>query len=120
MNYRHIYHAGNFADVFKHIVLVLLLDHLRQKDKPFFVLDTHAGIGLYDLESEEAQKTGEAQAGIGKLWARADAPAEVRPYLDIVRRVNGEGSLRRYPGSPVIVREMLRAGDRFVAGELHP
>ncbi len=123
MNYRHIYHAGNFADVFKHIVLALLLDHLRQKDKPFFVLDTHAGIGLYDLESEEARKTGEAQAGIGRLWAQdGDAPPIVKQYLDIVRRVNRQGGekLKFYPGSPVLVREMLRDNDRLVAGELHP
>lgn len=122
MNYRHIYHAGNFADVVKHIVLVMVLDHLRQKDKPFFVLDTHAGIGLYDLESEEAQKTGEAQAGIGMLYERADAPPEVKQYLDIVRRANGKGrrTPRFYPGSPAIVKEMLRQKDRFVAGELHP
>ncbi len=79
MNYRHIYHAGNFADVFKHIVLTLLLDHLRQKDKPFFVLDTHAGIGLYDLESEEARKTGEAAGGIDRLWGRGGAAPPVEP-----------------------------------------
>jgi 23S rRNA (adenine2030-N6)-methyltransferase len=123
MNYRHIYHAGNFADVFKHIVLALLLDHLRQKDKPFFVLDTHAGIGLYDLESGEALKTGEAAGGIGKLWAhRTDAPPEVKLYLDIVRRVNGQGGekLKFYPGSPILAREMLRDDDRLAAGELHP
>jgi len=122
MNYRHIYHAGNFADVFKHIVLVMVLDHLRQKDKPFFVLDTHAGIGLYDLESEEAQKTGEAQAGIGMVYERTDAPPEAKQYVDIVRHANGKGrkAPRFYPGSPAIVKSMLRRNDRFTAGELHP
>jgi len=122
MNYRHIYHAGNFADVFKHIVLVMVLDHLRQKDKPFFVLDTHAGIGLYDLESEEAQKTGEAQAGIGMVYERTDAPPEVKQYVDIVRHANGKGrkAPRFYPGSPAIIKSLLRRKDRLTAGELHP
>jgi 23S rRNA (adenine2030-N6)-methyltransferase len=122
MNYRHAYHAGNFADVFKHIVLVMVLDYLRQKDKPFFALDTHAGIGLYDLESVEAQKTKEAEAGIGRLWELAKMPPEVKQYLEIVRRGNVRGGKkpRWYPGSPAIIHEMLRRNDRFTAGELHP
>ena len=120
MNYRHIYHAGNFADVFKHIVLMLALEHLRLKDKPFFVLDTHAGIGLYDLKSEAAGKTKESDEGIGRLWEQTDAPEEVKRYLDLVRRFNKGKALRFYPGSPLIVREMLRTYDRFTGGELHP
>lgn len=122
MNYRHIYHAGNFADVFKHIVLVMVLGHLRAKDKPFFVLDTHAGIGLYDLDTLEAQKTGEANEGIGRVWSHADAPEEVRHYLSLVRRANGRGrrTPRFYPGSPVIARDMLREHDRLAVAELHP
>ena len=100
MNYRHAYHAGNFADVFKHIVLIQLLDYLKQKDKPFFALDTHAGIGLYDLQATEALKTGEAASGIGALWARRDTPAAVAAYLALVRGMtNGrKGELRHYPG----------------------
>lgn len=120
MNYRHIYHAGNFADVFKHIMLMLVLEHLRMKEKPFFVLDSHAGIGLYDLQSTEAQKTGEAGAGIGTVWGREDAPTEARRYLELVAGFNNGKVLRFYPGSPLIIREMLREGDRMAAGELHP
>lgn len=120
MNYRHIYHAGNFADVFKHIMLVLALDYLKQKDKPFFVLDTHAGIGLYDLQSEEPQKTKEYEEGIGRLWNCATAPEEIRKYLAVIKKFNNEGGLRFYPGSPLIAQEMLRPGDRMTVNEKHP
>lgn len=121
MNYRHIYHAGNFADVYKHAILVLLLDYLQQKDKPFFVLDTHAGIGRYDLESIEAQKTNEAAAGIGWLWQKTDTTSALAGYLDLVRRLNGyRAELRYYPGSPLIIKSLLRADDRLIANELHP
>jgi len=120
MNYRHIYHAGNFADVFKHIVLTMVLAYLREKDKPFFVLDTHAGIGLYDLTGEQAQKTNESAAGIGKLWDLTDLPDAAKPYVDIVRGFNPDGPLESYPGSPLIIQKMLRAKDRFIGNELHP
>lgn len=120
MNYRHIYHAGNFADVFKHIMLMLALDYLKQKDKPFFALDTHAGIGLYDLQSAEALKTGEAAAGIGKLWGRADAPEDVKKYLALIKKFYDGKELKLYPGSPLIMQEMLRGGDRMTVNELHP
>lgn len=121
MNYRHIYHAGNFADVFKHIVLMLVIEHLKQKDKPFFVLDTHAGIGLYDLQSVEAQKTQEAAAGIHRIWDRQDKPEAVKRYCGLVKRLNpAKGLPRFYPGSPVLAREMLREKDRLVVNELHP
>jgi 23S rRNA (adenine2030-N6)-methyltransferase len=120
MNYRHAYHAGNFADVVKHVVLARLVEYLKLKDKAFRVVDTHAGIGLYDLSSLEAQKTGEWQGGIGKLM-RADLPPPVaallEPYLDAVRAV---GELTRYPGSPLVVRHLLRRQDRLSAIELHP
>ncbi len=119
MNYRHIYHAGNFADVFKHIVLMLALDYLKKKDKPFFALDTHAGIGLYDLTSAEATKTYEAAAGIGRLWQEQGLPEPVRRYVALVRRFNRR-DLTAYPGSPLIIREMLRKGDRLTVNELHP
>lgn len=120
MNYRHAYHAGNFADVFKHIMLMLVLEHLRQKEKPFFALDSHAGIGLYDLESVEAGKTGEAAQGIGAVWGRDSVPAEAERFLALVRKFNQGNRLRFYPGSPLIIREMLRNGDKMAAGELHP
>lgn len=123
MNYRHIYHAGNVADVLKHAVLARLVTYLQQKDKAFRVLDTHAGIGLYDLSSEEAQKTGEWREGIGRLL---DAPLPeavaplLAPYLDVVRALNPDGGLRFYPGSPKLARMLLRPQDRLAAMELHP
>jgi 23S rRNA (adenine2030-N6)-methyltransferase len=123
MNYRHAYHAGNFADVVKHVVLSHLIEYLKLKDKAFRVIDTHAGLGLYDLGSLEAQKTGEWADGIGRLL-HADLPppaAElVRPYLAAVRAVNEPGKFSRYPGSPMIVRHLLRRQDRLSAIELHP
>ena len=126
MNYRHSYHAGNFADVLKHTVLVLCLDHLRQKPAPFRVVDTHAGIALHDLAGREAEKTGEWRTGIGRLWGEKagslpDALSGlIGPYLDIVRAENADGRLKRYPGSSPIAARMLRDGDRLIACELHP
>ena len=123
MNYRHIYHAGNFADVLKHAVLARLIVYLQQKDKAFRVIDTHAGIGLYDLSSTEAQKTGEWQDGIGKLMAAAlpeDVTAWLAPYLDAVRALNPEGGVKLYPGSPKLTRMLMREQDRLSAMELHP
>lgn len=117
MNYRHAYHAGNHTEVFKHPVLVMLLEHLRRKPKPFTVVDTHAGIGLYDLASVEAGKTGEAADGIARI-IDADIPA-ASGYLDIVRGLNPDG-LKVYPGSPALVRALLRDDDRLIACELHP
>ena len=123
MNYRHIYHAGNFADVLKHAVLARLITYLQQKEKAFRVLDTHAGIGLYDLSSEEAQKTGEWRDGIGRLLD-GDLPAPVaailEPYLATVRELNPGPELTRYPGSPKLVRMLFRPQDRLSAMELHP
>jgi 23S rRNA (adenine2030-N6)-methyltransferase len=120
VNYRHVYHAGNFADVLKGAALSLILTHLRVKDRPFWVLDTHAGTGLYDLASEAAMKTAEHAEGIGRLMAAADPPEDLSAYLDVVRAVNGGGALRWYPGSPRLARALLRPGDRLVANELHP
>ena len=120
MNYRHIYHAGNFADVFKHIVLMLLLGHLLKKDRPFFVLDTHAGLGLYDLSAAQAQKTSESAAGIGRLWETENLPGAVAHYVAAVRRYNPDGVLRFYPGSPLIAHDVMRLSDRLAANELHP
>ncbi|TIR04585.1 23S rRNA (adenine(2030)-N(6))-methyltransferase RlmJ, partial [Mesorhizobium sp.] len=122
MNYRHAYHSGNFADVVKHAVLSRLVEYLKQKDKAFRVIDTHAGIGRYDLASVEAGKTGEWQGGIGRLSEAALEPrtaALLQPYLEAVRLENPDGGLRRYPGSPLIVRHLLRQQDRLTAIELH-
>jgi 23S rRNA (adenine2030-N6)-methyltransferase len=122
MNYRHGYHAGNFADVMKHATLALILGHLKSKDKPFCVLDTHAGAGHYDLLADAASRTGEWRHGIGRLWAQASLPSDLGCYLAAIRRLNraGVGSLRWYPGSPRLVRILMRPGDRLIATELHP
>ena len=119
MNYRHAFHAGAFQDAHKHAVLALLLQRLGDKPTPYCVLDTHAGIGRYDLQATAAQKTGEFHHGIGRLLAAARAPAAVAPYLDIVRRLNGGGALRRYPGSPELAARLSRPQDRLVLTELH-
>lgn len=118
MNYRHAFHAGNFADVVKHVALVAILLHLRKKEKPFRVIDTHAGRGVYDLESEAAQRTGEATGGIAKLadLSGASLPPVLATYLDIVR---GSGAAH-YPGSPLIAAELLRENDTLIAIEKHP
>jgi 23S rRNA (adenine2030-N6)-methyltransferase len=123
MNYRHIYHAGNFADVLKHAVLARLVRYAQKKDKAFRVLDSHAGVGLYDLSSEEAQKTGEWRDGIGRLM-EAELPAKVaeilEPYLSAVRELNPDGVVKLYPGSPKLARMLFRPQDRLSAMELHP
>ena len=126
MNYRHAYHAGNFADVVKHAVLCRVLVHLSQKPAPFRVIDTHAGSGVYDLAGTEAGKTGEWRSGIGRLVGEgaqalpADACALLAPYLDAVAALNPAGKLAVYPGSPAIVQAMLRRQDRLIACELEP
>ncbi|NLS19263.1 23S rRNA (adenine(2030)-N(6))-methyltransferase RlmJ [Rhizobium sp. P40RR-XXII] len=123
MNYRHIYHAGNFADVLKHAILARLVRYMQNKDKAFRVLDTHAGIGLYDLSSEEAQKTGEWRDGIGRLLEAELVPQVadlLEPYLTAVRQLNPEGGVRLYPGSPKLARMLFRPQDRLSATELHP
>ncbi|MGE0024670.1 MAG: 23S rRNA (adenine(2030)-N(6))-methyltransferase RlmJ [Hyphomicrobium sp.] len=125
MNYRHIYHAGNFADVLKHATLTLVIEHLKGKDAPFRVIDTHAGTGLYDLASDEAQRTGEWKDGIGRILAATPPPgiaAILAPYLHLVRAETGAGAttLESYPGSPLIARRLLRREDRLVANEAHP
>ncbi len=123
MNYRHGYHAGNVGDVLKHLVLTLVLAHLRAKAKPFVVVDTHAGAGAHDLTGPEAIRTGEWKDGIGRLLGAAAAPDAVRPYLAYVRGWRPDGDTtggRWYPGSPMIARAALRPGDRLVAVEAHP
>jgi 23S rRNA (adenine2030-N6)-methyltransferase len=123
MNYRHAFHAGNFADVIKHIVLVRILTYLHEKPAAFRVIDTHAGAGVYDLTGDEAGRGGEWLTGIARLMqARfSDAVgALVAPYLDIVRAFNPQRGLQSYPGSPLIARALLRPQDRLVACELEP
>ncbi|ODT74314.1 MAG: 23S rRNA (adenine(2030)-N(6))-methyltransferase RlmJ [Pelagibacterium sp. SCN 64-44] len=123
MNYRHAFHAGNFADVVKHIILARILAYLMRKDAPFRIIDTHAGVGLYDLFAGEAERTGEWQEGIARLVERGlpGAAGELAaPYLAAVRAQNPDGVLRYYPGSPFITRHMLRSQDRLMALELHP
>ena len=129
MNYRHAFHAGNFADVLKHLVLTSVLNHMSKKAAPFRVIDTHAGAGLYDLGSIAAEKTGEWRAGIGRLvesWEKLpDAALSVlKPYLDVLESdfgvpADGERRLVRYPGSPLIARRLLREGDALIVNELH-
>lgn len=123
MNYRHAYHAGNFADVVKHAAVSRLVEYLKLKDKAFRVIDTHAGIGLYDLSSGEARKTGEWLGGIGRLLDASlapDAAALLAPYLGAVKAANPDGGVEKYPGSPLVVRHLLRPQDRLSAIELHP
>lgn len=126
MNYRHAFHAGNFADVLKHAVIALVLQHLVRKATPFRVVDVHAGRGLYDLAGEAAERTGEWRRGIGRLVGAGvpalDAAAEtaLAPWRMAVKAVNADGMLRYYPGSPLIARALLRPGDRLIANELHP
>lgn len=121
MNYRHAYHAGNFADVFKHAALVALLETFKSKSTPFCYLDTHAGRGSYDLGGEEALKTGEAADGIQRLLDAADLPASVRRYVDLVRSLNKQddgNTPSRYPGSPLLADLLLRESDRAILCEL--
>lgn len=120
LSYRHAYHAGNFADVLKHLVVTALIQALRRKDKPFFYLDTHSGIGRYDLQNEIAAKTAEWHEGIGRLWHSNSPPELVAEYLRLVREQNPNETLRYYPGSPCLVRSLLRENDRMWLCELHP
>jgi 23S rRNA (adenine2030-N6)-methyltransferase len=124
MNYRHAFHAGNFADVHKHAVLASVLTYLRQKPAPFRIIDTHAGAGRYDLFSRDASRGREWQEGIGRIWKlRSEASALkefLAPYLDVVAELNLAGDLRTYPGSPLICAALLRPRDRLIACELEP
>ena len=119
LGYRHHFHAGNFADVFKHSLLTRLVLALQKKDKPFFVLDTHAGIGRYDLTHEWALKNAEFRDGIAMVWGRKDVPDEFIPYFEAIRGENAGNALHFYPGSPRIVRRLLRPVDRMALVELN-
>lgn len=120
MNYRHAFHVGNHADVLKHAVLLFCLDALKRKPAPFAVLDTHAGRGLYDFQSEEAARSPEWHDGIARLWDWPDPPPLIVRYMDAVRAFNADGALRTYPGSPALVTTNLRDEDVLMACELHP
>jgi 23S rRNA (adenine2030-N6)-methyltransferase len=121
LSYRHAFHAGNHADVLKHSALALVLEYFKRKDKPFWYLDTHAGAGVYELESSEARKNAEFEGGISRLLAaRGELPSSVQPYLDVVDALNGGGPLRFYPGSPWVAADLLRAEDRLRLFEMHP
>lgn len=119
LSYRHSYHAGNHADVLKHATVALLVEALKKKEGPFAYIETHAGAGRYDLRSEQAQKTGEYLEGIARIWREPAAPAALGPYLDAVRALNSGGELTFYPGSPRVVRHLLRPQDRMALMELH-
>ncbi|MGY4492029.1 23S rRNA (adenine(2030)-N(6))-methyltransferase RlmJ [Pseudomonas sp. TE3610] len=120
MNYRHAYHAGNHADVFKHLVLSRLLALMSRKEQPFAYLDTHAGIGLYDLRGDQASRTGEFLEGIARLWQADDLPALTADYMGMIRDMNPDGELRYYPGSPEVARRLTRPQDRVQLNEKHP
>ena len=118
MNYRHAFHAGNHADVLKHIVQLALIDSFKRKDSPFFVLDTHGGAGRYLLASEESRKTLEAESGIMRLMAQPRLPEVVERYLKAVQADNPVGALTNYPGSPLLSAQAMRAQDRMAVCEL--
>lgn len=120
MNYRHSYHAGNFADVFKHIVLIALIKSQLHKETGFCYIDTHAGIGLYDLLSDEAQKSKEFETGISKIYLQKETPPLIQEYIKCIQTFNPKSTIRLYPGSPLIVREFLRPQDHMILSELHP
>ena len=119
LSYRHAYHAGNHADVLKHLVLAHCLEHMNAKDKPYLVADTHAGAGIYALESHSAQRTGEYLSGIGRIWGRKDLPPALAPLIELLHGLNSDGKLRVYPGSPWLARALTRKGDKLRLCELH-
>ncbi|SBS34213.1 Ribosomal RNA large subunit methyltransferase J [Marinomonas aquimarina] len=120
LSYRHIYHAGNHADILKHLVASQICRHLTKKDAPFFYLDTHAGIGLYELASDQAQLNQEYDTGISRLMERSDLPEPLERFVEIVKELNPEGELEVYPGSPMVVDHYLRQKDKMHLCELHP
>ena len=119
-SYRHAFHAGNHADVLKHFVLVQVLEYLNQKDVAYTYIDTHAGAGVYSLDSVQATKTAEFETGIGPLWERDDLPAPLAEYVKLIKDLNPSGKLRFYPGSPYCAEIVAREEDRLRLFELHP
>ena len=120
LSYRHAFHAGNHADVLKHLVLMQLLDYFNQKDKPYWAIDTHAGAGVYALDTGYAMQNAEYQTGIARLLGRDDLPAALAAYVGLVRQLNPTAALRVYPGSPWIAQHLLREQDQLRLFELHP
>ncbi|MBI6530704.1 23S rRNA (adenine(2030)-N(6))-methyltransferase RlmJ [Proteus vulgaris] len=120
LSYRHSFHAGNHADVLKHIVQTLIIESLKEKEKPFLYLDTHAGAGRYQLTNAHATRTGEYLEGIARLWQQDEVPELILPYLEAVGELNSNGELRYYPGSPLLAGKLLREQDSLVLTELHP
>ncbi|OLQ92440.1 23S rRNA (adenine(2030)-N(6))-methyltransferase RlmJ [Vibrio panuliri] len=120
LSYRHSFHAGNHADVVKHIVQSLILDALKQKDKPFVYHDTHSGVGRYDLTHEWSEKTGEYKQGIARIWDNPNIPQDIKSYIESIKTLNNGETLRYYPGSPRVARAQIRQQDRMVLTELHP
>jgi 23S rRNA (adenine2030-N6)-methyltransferase len=119
LSYRHSYHAGNYADVLKHTILIQILEHLKKKEKAFCYIDTHAGAGAYSLQSKQAEKTQEYKQGIGQLWQRTDLPKSLQPYIEQIQQVNPNDKLTHYLGSPIIAQQRLRSQDRLKLYELH-
>jgi 23S rRNA (adenine2030-N6)-methyltransferase len=120
LSYRHAFHAGNHADVLKHFIEVQLLQYLSQKEKPFWYVDTHAGAGLYSLNTGYATQNAEYESGIARLWERDDLPASLAAYVEIVKHLNPDGQMNLYPGSPLVALELIREQDRLRLFELHP
>lgn len=118
--YRHAFHAGNHADVLKHLVLMLVLQHMNAKEKGYRLVDTHAGAGGYSLQGEYANKRAEYLDGIARLWGRDDLPGPIADYVALVRAFNGGNLLKQYPGSPAIAQRLLRTHDQLRLFELHP
>jgi 23S rRNA (adenine2030-N6)-methyltransferase len=119
LSYRHAFHAGNFADVLKHIVLIQLLDYLQKKDQPICCIDTHSGAGEYRLDSSYALKNSEFSSGIGKLWQSNNLPEAITRYVQLIKQANSADSMTRYLGSPLIIQALLRPQDRLFLYELH-
>jgi 23S rRNA (adenine2030-N6)-methyltransferase len=120
LSYRHVFHAGNHADVLKHAVLLAVLDYFNQKDKPYWLIDTHAGAGGYRLDAGRATTHAEYADGVGRLWERSDLPPLLARYVAAVRIDNTDGKLRRYPGSPLLALRAMRPADKLRLFELHP
>ena len=120
LSYRHAFHAGNHADVLKHFIEVRLLRYLAQKDKPFWYIDTHAGAGCYSLDTGYATQNAEYESGIARLWHRTDLPAPLHDFVVLVKKMNPDDELKRYPGSPLVALELLRDQDKLRLYELHP
>ena len=121
LSYQHGYHAGNFADVLKHLTLTRILSYMKQKDKPLFYLETHAGKGQYDLKDKQSEKTGEYKEGIEYIWNNKKLLPDVyQDYMQVLNEINPNGKLRHYPGSPLLAIKNLRHQDRIYLCELHP